>query len=190
MAGRWPGQAASAGPDRVSRQPGQTSQPVGQDQARHRWAADRSGRMGQGGMMRRQAEAAAGGEPGAADCGGDAVSRVRSAEPQVDRPPEVQSRVATASGGQGPPQAKVRQIGTKTFYFKNGRWVDSSVKPDEDAKAEKVVQFSDAYFRLARVAEGRIQPVLQPGRAGHGEARREGLSHRPRTRGCDAVTML
>ncbi len=48
------------------------------------------------------------------------------------------------------PQAKVRQIGTKTFYFKNGRWVDSSVKPEEDAKAEKVVQFSEGYFRLAR----------------------------------------
>ena len=47
-------------------------------------------------------------------------------------------------------QAKVRQIGTKTFYFKNGRWVDSSVKPDEDAKAEKVVQFTEGYFRLAR----------------------------------------
>jgi Ca-activated chloride channel family protein len=47
-------------------------------------------------------------------------------------------------------QAKVRQIGTKTFYFKNGRWVDSSVKPEEDAKASKVVQFSEDYFRLAR----------------------------------------
>ena len=46
-------------------------------------------------------------------------------------------------------QARVRQIGTKTFYFKNGRWVDSTVKPDEDAKAEKVVQFTDSYFRLA-----------------------------------------
>jgi Ca-activated chloride channel family protein len=47
-------------------------------------------------------------------------------------------------------QAKVRQIGTKTFYFKNGRWVDSSVKPEDDAKAAKVVQFSEDYFRLAR----------------------------------------
>ncbi len=47
-------------------------------------------------------------------------------------------------------QDRVRQIGGKTFYFKNGRWVDSSVKPDEDAKAERIVQFSDAYFRIAR----------------------------------------
>lgn len=49
-----------------------------------------------------------------------------------------------------PLPARVRQIGTKTFYFKDGRWVDSSVKPEEDARAEKVVQFSEAYFRLAR----------------------------------------
>ena len=47
-------------------------------------------------------------------------------------------------------QAKVRQIGPKTFYFKNGRWVDSSLKPGEESKAVRVVQFSDDYFRLAR----------------------------------------
>ena len=49
-----------------------------------------------------------------------------------------------------PPQAMVRQIGAKTFYFKSGRWVDSSVTPQEDAKAVTVAQFSDDYFRLAR----------------------------------------
>src|SRR5262249_31142603 len=48
------------------------------------------------------------------------------------------------------PAAKVRQIGPKTFYFKNGRWVDSSLKPGEETKAIRVVQFSDDYFRLAR----------------------------------------
>jgi Ca-activated chloride channel family protein len=47
-------------------------------------------------------------------------------------------------------EAKVRQIGKKTFYFKNGRWVDSSVTPEDDSKAVVVVQFSDDYFRLAR----------------------------------------
>jgi Ca-activated chloride channel family protein len=52
--------------------------------------------------------------------------------------------------GETAPQARVRQIGTKTFYFKNGRWVDESVKPEEDAKATKVVQFTEDYFRLAR----------------------------------------
>ena len=39
---------------------------------------------------------------------------------------------------------------SKTFYWKNQRWVDSSVTPEEDAKATVVTQFTDAYFRLAR----------------------------------------
>jgi Ca-activated chloride channel family protein len=49
-----------------------------------------------------------------------------------------------------PSKPKVRQIGTKTFYWKNDRWVDASVTPEEDAKATKIVQFSDRYFELAR----------------------------------------
>jgi hypothetical protein len=46
-------------------------------------------------------------------------------------------------------QAKVRQIGTKTFYFKNQRWVDSTITPEEESKSTVIVQFSDAYFNLA-----------------------------------------
>jgi Ca-activated chloride channel family protein len=76
----------------------------------------------------------------------------RSSGAQAKSAP-VLGKPVLAMGGEaqaGPPQAKVRQIGTKTFYFKNGRWVDASVQPDEDAKAEKVVQFTEDYFRLAR----------------------------------------
>jgi Ca-activated chloride channel family protein len=43
----------------------------------------------------------------------------------------------------------VRRIGSKTFYFKNQRWVDSTVKPDEDARAVVVKQFSDEFFKIA-----------------------------------------
>ena len=46
--------------------------------------------------------------------------------------------------------ATVRQLGTKTFYLKEDRWVDSVVKPDEEAKAIVIEQFSDDYFKLAR----------------------------------------
>jgi Ca-activated chloride channel family protein len=71
------------------------------------------------------------------------------AQVQLGKP----AQLARAQGRDKEPaqaiEAKVRQIGTKTFYFKDGRWVDSSVKPEEDAKAEKVVQFTDSYFRLA-----------------------------------------
>ncbi len=45
---------------------------------------------------------------------------------------------------------KVRQIGSKTFYWKNERWTDSSVTQEEDEKATVITQLSDEYFRLAR----------------------------------------
>jgi Ca-activated chloride channel family protein len=44
----------------------------------------------------------------------------------------------------------VRQIGSKTFYWKQERWVDSTVTQDEDEKAIVLTQLSDEYFRLAR----------------------------------------
>lgn len=44
----------------------------------------------------------------------------------------------------------VRQVGAKTFYFKNQRWVDSAVGPEREAQARVIEQFSDEFFRLAR----------------------------------------
>jgi Ca-activated chloride channel family protein len=44
----------------------------------------------------------------------------------------------------------VRQVGTKTFYLRGGTWVDSAVTPEDEAKATRITQFSDAYFALAR----------------------------------------
>ncbi len=46
--------------------------------------------------------------------------------------------------------ANVRQVGGKTFYRKAERWVDSEVKPEDDAKARVVEQFSDEFFKIAR----------------------------------------
>ena len=45
---------------------------------------------------------------------------------------------------------KVRQIGSKTFYWKKDRWTDSSVTQEEADKATVMTQFSDDYFQLAR----------------------------------------
>jgi Ca-activated chloride channel family protein len=56
--------------------------------------------------------------------------------------------------------AKVRQIGTKTFYWKNNRWVDASVTPEEDAKGTKLTQFSDRYFELARTQKAEYNQYL------------------------------
>jgi Ca-activated chloride channel family protein len=57
-------------------------------------------------------------------------------------------------------QRQVRQIGDKTFYWKNSRWVDSSVKPDEEAKATVVTQLTDAYFELARTQKAEFNRYL------------------------------
>ncbi len=45
--------------------------------------------------------------------------------------------------------ANLRQLGAKTFYRKGERWVDSTVKPEDEARAVVVAQFSDAFFKLA-----------------------------------------
>ncbi len=44
----------------------------------------------------------------------------------------------------------VRQVGNKTFFRKGDRWVDSDVKPEDEAKAIVIRQYSDEFFKLAR----------------------------------------
>ena len=57
-------------------------------------------------------------------------------------------------------QAKLRQIGSKTFYYKDNRWIDSTVKPEEDAKAQIIHQFSDKFFELARSQSAELNQYL------------------------------
>ncbi len=52
-------------------------------------------------------------------------------------------------------QAKVRQIGTKTFYFKNNRWVDSTVTPEEDVQGHRDRPVQRLLLRSGRLAERR-----------------------------------
>jgi len=49
----------------------------------------------------------------------------------------------------GDPSTNVRRVGAKTFYRKEGRWVDAEVKPEDNAKAIVVEQFGAEFFRLA-----------------------------------------
>lgn len=44
----------------------------------------------------------------------------------------------------------VRNVGGKTFYLRNGVWVDSEVMPEDEPKATKLTQFTEGYFDLAR----------------------------------------
>ncbi len=58
------------------------------------------------------------------------------------------------------PSVTVRQIGSKTFFRKGDRWVDSEVKPDDEAKAVVIRQFSDEFFALARGQKSELNQYL------------------------------
>ncbi len=47
------------------------------------------------------------------------------------------------------PADNVRNVAQKTFYRRSNRWVDSVVTDEQEAKAQRVTQFSDDYFALA-----------------------------------------
>lgn len=68
-----------------------------------------------------------------------------------------EARLAEAERGA---ESKLRQVGSKTFYFKSNRWIDSTVKPEEDAKAKVVRQFSDEFFALARSQSAELNQYL------------------------------
>jgi Ca-activated chloride channel homolog len=44
----------------------------------------------------------------------------------------------------------IRNVGNRTFYQRSGRWVDSQVNTEQEANAQRIKQFSDEYFELAR----------------------------------------
>lgn len=62
---------------------------------------------------------------------------------------EAASQIRLSERGDLPPES-VRHVGEKTFYRKNDRWVDASVRPEDEAGAIVVRQFSEPYFDLAR----------------------------------------
>jgi len=44
----------------------------------------------------------------------------------------------------------MRSVANRTFYRRGGRWVDSLVTKEQEAKPTRIKQFSDEYFALAR----------------------------------------
>jgi Ca-activated chloride channel family protein len=90
---------------------------------------------------------------------GDATRRRRAHAPALGAP--AAAGMMAGEGQAGPsPEATIRRVGEKTFYLKDRRWVDSAVKPEEDAKAKLVRQFSDAYFDLARSQGAELNQYL------------------------------
>ncbi|MGE3821207.1 MAG: VIT domain-containing protein [Isosphaeraceae bacterium] len=60
-----------------------------------------------------------------------------------------QASTRSVMGRDGTASETVRRVGTKTFYRKANRWIDSTLAADEEAKAIVIKQFSDDFFRLA-----------------------------------------
>jgi Ca-activated chloride channel family protein len=54
----------------------------------------------------------------------------------------------------------VRRVGGKTFFRRGSRWVDETVTPEQEAKAQTIEQFSDAYFELARKQSADLNQYL------------------------------
>jgi Ca-activated chloride channel homolog len=47
-------------------------------------------------------------------------------------------------------QTNMRNVGNRTFYQRKGRWMDSQLTEAQEKNAQKIKQFSDEYFKLAR----------------------------------------
>jgi hypothetical protein len=43
----------------------------------------------------------------------------------------------------------IRNVGQKTFFLRNGQWIDSSLTKEEEAKPQQIERFSKEYFKLA-----------------------------------------
>ena len=56
--------------------------------------------------------------------------------------------------------SNVRQIGSKSFFLKEGRWIESTLTHDDESKARLITQFSDEYFRLARAQTSELNQYL------------------------------
>jgi len=47
-------------------------------------------------------------------------------------------------------QQNVRHVANRAFYRRDGRWVDATLTKEQETQAQRVKQFSDEYFALAR----------------------------------------
>ena len=60
------------------------------------------------------------------------------------------AQVATDYEGKETLISTVQNLGVKTFYQKKGRWSDSTVTPEQEKRAVRLVQYSDEYFDVVR----------------------------------------
>lgn len=48
------------------------------------------------------------------------------------------------------PVQTVQQVGSKTFFLRNGRWIDSTLTEEQERNVRRIARFSDEYFELSR----------------------------------------
>jgi hypothetical protein len=82
------------------------------------------------------------------------------AQQPITAMPALEAQLVNQPGADSGVQTKLRQVGSKTFYFKEKRWIDSAVLPAEDAKAKRIRQFSDEFFNLARSQAAELNQYL------------------------------
>ena len=56
---------------------------------------------------------------------------------------------AAPAGPSSEPAAAVRNVGNKSFFYRNRQWVDSTVTETQEKQARRVKQFTPEYFDLA-----------------------------------------
>jgi Ca-activated chloride channel homolog len=88
----------------------------------------------------------------AQNASGAAGVNLRGAKGQMQRSVQVQSGQQGYVNAEGKYQLELgcTVVGNTAMFKRNGAWVDPSVTPDEEKKAEVVEQFSERYFELAR----------------------------------------
>ena len=58
------------------------------------------------------------------------------------------------------PVQNVQQVGSRTFFLRNGRWVDSTLTEEQERNVRRIKRFSDEYFELSRQQGGDAAKVL------------------------------
>ncbi len=58
----------------------------------------------------------------------------------------------------------VRQLTDRTYFRKDGKWIDANLKDEQVASAKKIVAYSDDYFELASTSET-VRKALSTGEA-------------------------
>jgi Ca-activated chloride channel family protein len=111
------------------------------------------------GRLQRAASAPAAGAGGGLGAGGFDKDLAESSKKRLNSA-KGQAAVTQNAAGDLEVLDDVRNIGQKTFYYKEQRWQDSTVTAEQIKNAKRVTQFSAAYFELAASHGGTLAKYL------------------------------